>query len=279
VKKLANSNLRAAGLVLALLAISGAASARNDKLLLPLGPALQGPRQVAGQDLPLRFGKASASGAELMNEVESYARVDPWEQSSYAGSGGRTRRTEAEACNDALRKAVFELQQRAREAGAGAVVGIVSEYERVEMDSSEVYECHVGMTRATVNLRGQAARAPAPAGAVAAAGPAPVATPDRVRLIASGYANINDVDAVPYLSDKGREDYRAYLARPTPKAFALSPSGHWLSASTLVPGDASLPSDPTERAVAGCNRTSPTPCKLYAVNGSVVWTKETAPAK
>jgi len=136
-----------------------------------------------------------------------------------------------------------------------------------------------------VDLKGQAARAvsasapaqtarvqPAQVAAVPLPAAQPVAPAAAVPMIASGFANISDVDAVPYLSDKGREAYRQYLVRPTPKAFALSPSGYWFSAWTLVPGEAGLPTDPNERAVVGCNRTSPTPCKLYAVNGAVVWT-------
>lgn len=92
--------------------------------------------------------------------------------------------------------------------------------------------------------------------------------------IASGFAVITDVDVVPFLGDKGRNGYREWLTRPTPRAFALSNAGHWSSAYGLKPADATMPADPSERAVAMCNRHSPTPCRLYAVNGAVVWTRE-----
>jgi hypothetical protein len=95
--------------------------------------------------------------------------------------------------------------------------------------------------------------------------------------IASGYARIDDVDAVPYLGDKGREDYRQWVGRPTPKAFALASTGHWFGAWSLKPFDPSHPSDPTERALLVCSQRAAAPCKLYAVNGSVVWTKQAAP--
>lgn len=111
--------------------------------------------------------------------------------------------------------------------------------------------------------------APPVAASVEASPPAP---------IASGFAVITDVDVVPYLSDKGRNGYREWLTRPTPRAFALSNAGHWSSAHGLKPADATMPLDPTERAVALCNRHSPTPCRLYAVNGAVVWTREPAVA-
>lgn len=114
-----------------------------------------------------------------------------------------------------------------------------------------------------------AAVVPTPAAAPAPA-PAPVARPS---LIATGYAAIEDVDAIPYLSDRGRTAYRDYLTRPTPKAFAVSDQGAYWMAWSLVPADKTLPTDPTERALAGCERAGKGTCKLYAINGSVVWPK------
>jgi len=119
-----------------------------------------------------------------------------------------------------------------------------------------------------------APRAPAVAGAPVPAAVVPAAYPaarSQPGFIASGYAAIEDVDALPYLSDRGRAEYRTWLTRPTPKAFAISEKGHWWAAWSLTPQDTSLPSDPNERALAGCQRSAGAPCKLYAVNGSVVW--------
>jgi hypothetical protein len=90
-------------------------------------------------------------------------------------------------------------------------------------------------------------------------------------FIASGYAAVEDVDALPYLSDRGRAEYREWLLRPTPKAFAISEKGQWWAAWSLTPKDTSMPTDPTERALVACQRNAGVPCKLYAVNGSVVW--------
>jgi hypothetical protein len=107
--------------------------------------------------------------------------------------------------------------------------------------------------------------------AVPQAAAAPAAQPAR---IASGFAAIDDIDAVPYLSDRGRKGYSEWLARPTPKAFAISTKGNWYATWGVSPPDASLPIDPGERALQLCERAAQVPCKLYAVNGSVVWTKE-----
>ena len=112
--------------------------------------------------------------------------------------------------------------------------------------------------------------AAAAASGIAAAGSTPVAPP-QPRFIATGFAAIEDVDALPFLSDRGRAEYRDWLTRPTPKAFAISERGQWWSAWGLSAQDASMPSDPNQRALIGCQRAAGVPCKLYAVNGSVVW--------
>jgi hypothetical protein len=88
---------------------------------------------------------------------------------------------------------------------------------------------------------------------------------------AGGQAAIGDVAALPYLPERGRAAYRDWLTRPTPKAFAISANGNWFPAWGRVPQDSSLPRDPAERAVAGCTRSAGMPCRLYAVNGAVVW--------
>jgi hypothetical protein len=106
---------------------------------------------------------------------------------------------------------------------------------------------------------------PAAAPAAAAALPA--------RPIGSGFAAIDDIDAIPYLNDRGRKGYREWLARETPRAFAISDDGKWYATWGHSP-DASLPKDAGERALLMCERAAHKPCKLYAVNGAVVWTRE-----
>ncbi len=79
----------------------------------------------------------------------------------------------------------------------------------------------------------------------------------------SGFAAIDNAEAVPYLHEQGREQYRAFLGKSLPRAFALSPTGAW---SWVEDGD-----DPAQRALANCQKNSSTPCKLYAIDHDVVW--------
>ncbi|WP_426102556.1 dienelactone hydrolase family protein [Massilia sp. TSP1-1-2] len=77
------------------------------------------------------------------------------------------------------------------------------------------------------------------------------------------FAKVDDIAAVPYLSERGREAYREYLAKLTPRAFAVSPSGAWCWAEE---GE-----DPDTRALATCAKKSKQPCQLYSVDDYVVW--------
>jgi dienelactone hydrolase len=97
-----------------------------------------------------------------------------------------------------------------------------------------------------------------------------VALGDDMKSQKSGFAAVDDVDAVPFLSDAGRDGYRNFLTRTLPRAFAISASGAW---SWAEDGD-----DPVSQALDNCRKNSGESCKLYAVNDYVVWTGERASA-
>jgi dienelactone hydrolase len=86
---------------------------------------------------------------------------------------------------------------------------------------------------------------------------------DTPRLPASGFAKVDDVNALPFLTASGREAYRHYLSQSLPRAFAVSDSGAW---SWAEDGD-----DPASRATAACQKNSKTPCRLYSIDQDVVW--------
>jgi len=83
------------------------------------------------------------------------------------------------------------------------------------------------------------------------------------RLPKTTYAAIDNVDAIPYLQRQGREQYKVFLGKSAPRAFAVSTSGGW---SWAEDGD-----DPVARVLASCQRSSGQPCTLYAVDDDVVW--------
>jgi hypothetical protein len=81
----------------------------------------------------------------------------------------------------------------------------------------------------------------------------------------SGYAAIMDDTKLPGIGEAGRNQYRRFLAAPSPRAFAIAPSGGaWAWNSSLVPDAAWL-------ALTRCAERAQQQCRLYAVEDSVVW--------
>lgn len=82
----------------------------------------------------------------------------------------------------------------------------------------------------------------------------------------SGYAAVDAVERVPDQSEAALAGYRVFLTKPAPRAFAASARGGWGSGWG---GD-----DPQGRALANCERKATAGgCRLYAVDGAVVWTE------
>lgn len=89
--------------------------------------------------------------------------------------------------------------------------------------------------------------------------PADLATPP-----ASGFARIDEIDKVPIRFERARDGYRSWLAADGPKAFAVHPTlGNW--------GASWGGNRANVRALANCERNAGQPCKLYAVDDTVVW--------
>ncbi len=80
----------------------------------------------------------------------------------------------------------------------------------------------------------------------------------------SNFATADNVDAVPYLKNKGREAYKKIADRSGPRAFAIAPNGAFGGATR----------DPRARlAMERCNRSGQGKCKLYLLDDAVVWTE------
>jgi dienelactone hydrolase len=82
----------------------------------------------------------------------------------------------------------------------------------------------------------------------------------------SNFAAIDDVDAVPYLNDGGRQTYRKFLTDPMPRVFVFSRTG---LAASFNGGF-----DPLGRAMNVC-REHLQNCQVYAVDDQVTWVRPT----
>jgi dienelactone hydrolase len=79
------------------------------------------------------------------------------------------------------------------------------------------------------------------------------------------YADLDNIDAVPHLKEKAKTEYREFLKKDTPRAFAIAPNGAY---GWAVQGD-----DPLRRALENCQQHAPNACRLYVVDDYVVWPK------
>jgi len=79
----------------------------------------------------------------------------------------------------------------------------------------------------------------------------------------SGFAQLSDIDKVPFLDEKGKDGYRNFITKDSTKAFAINSEGRW--------GWSNGQWDSRSRALEFCNRGAKSPCRLYAVNEDVVW--------
>jgi hypothetical protein len=91
--------------------------------------------------------------------------------------------------------------------------------------------------------------------------------------LSTGYARIDDIDAIPHLSDNGRKAYSEWLNKSTPRAFAISATGSYGWANGTPKSQSESKGDPSQRALFKCEERAKIPCKLYAVNNAVVWPK------
>jgi hypothetical protein len=135
--------MAALGLV-ALVAVS--AQARNVMLLLPIAAA------VEIKDIPdrptgaVKFFFADQATPPIQTRLGSYVAT------TRTGTAGKS---DVQACNEALLWTLVALEKRAQQAGANAVVNIVSFYQKKEMSSAIQFECHVGNVIVSVALKGE----------------------------------------------------------------------------------------------------------------------------
>jgi len=84
------------------------------------------------------------------------------------------------------------------------------------------------------------------------------------------FAKVADVQAVPFLNDRGREGYLHWLNQKSPKAFVVAPNGTWNATWGLTSTSGAESPEPLPRALARCEKRTQG-CKVYAVDDRVVW--------
>lgn len=234
-------------LTAALLACGTSAWARNDASAQPIAVSLgKSAARTAADGIVLRFGKASAQGADGVGEVHVQGQADVGASSRKHGPP-----SDEKICRHAFNDALAQLAAAAKAAGAAAVVGLVSHYKGDEEHADGVaYECHSGSVHSFVEFKGVLART----------------VPDDPAFPASGFARVDDVTPLP-LSDTGKARYQAFLAQPKPRAFAIYEDGSWYMSS----GRSDAPAAALRHCAGEGKR-----CWLYAVDGQVVWNADVA---
>ena len=231
---------------LALATACVAASARDRVIRLAIADALadSATKAVVGP-LPLRFGSASAAAADLVaRDVQVDGSAEPLRENQNQRDSQPP--TDESVCQKAFTDAMRRLGAAARQAGAAAVVGIVSDYKGQLADDPLAVECHAGSFHSYVSLRAQFARS------------LPHTLPVPAR---SGYAELANLDAVPS-TPAGKDRYAHFLTLPKPRAFAFLEDGTW----RFWADDP----DAITKVFADCERLGKR-CWLYAVDDSVVW--------
>ena len=234
-------------LVAAALFANGAAWARNDASAQPVAVALgKSAARTAAAGIVVRFGRASAQGADVVGEVHVEGKGD------VGGSSHKhAQPSDEKTCRAAFNDALAQLAASAKAAGAAAVVGIVSDYKGGEAHVDGLaYECHSGSVHSFVDFKGVLVRT----------------VPDDPAYPASGFARIDDAAALP-LSDAGKARYQAFLAQPKPRAFVIYEDGSWYMSWGR--------SDAPAAALRHCAGEGKH-CWLYAVDGQVVWSADVA---
>jgi hypothetical protein len=111
------------------------ATAADKKVMVPIENAMNdnNARERLGNDIQFFFG--SQKTPKIIEKRGS----DKTSQKTNAFG-----KSDDKVCNWAFLSAMLQLQKRARELGANAVVNIVSNYKNDEYSSETEFECHVG---------------------------------------------------------------------------------------------------------------------------------------
>ena len=125
------------------------AQASDNKLMLPIDNALNAndAKGRLGDDVKFYFaGQPTPKVIEKRGSDKTSQKTNSFNKSA------------EKACNWAFLSAMLQLEKRAREMGANAVINIVSNYKNIENASATEFECHEGALMAGVAFKADFAR-------------------------------------------------------------------------------------------------------------------------
>ncbi|MBD9413010.1 excinuclease [Pseudomonas sp. PDM16] len=125
--------------------VPGISQARDTAHFLPFDQALQEALNAGRLDGSVKFHLAGTKPAGAVSVVRSGVTTS---QKTNAFN-----KSDEAACSWALQSALIRMQNAAKQAGANAVVNIVSNYKNVVYSDAQKYECHAGAVMAGVALK------------------------------------------------------------------------------------------------------------------------------
>lgn len=134
--------------IVAALTLSAAwpAHARDAKLMFPVAPALEAKDAKEKLDGSVKFYFGNQETPKILTKLGT----DVTNQKTNAVG-----KSDERACNWVFLSAMIQLDKRAKQLGANAVVNIVSYYQKNVLSSPTEFECHAGNIVAGVALRGE----------------------------------------------------------------------------------------------------------------------------
>ena len=141
--------MRKASLLIVWLCIvvtSGIAQARDTKHLYSIADAMNtaAARETFSSDIAFYFGDQKHPAIQASYDEDFTNKKT-----------NAFNKTDKEACEWVFLSAMLQLQKRALQLGANAVVNIESYYKKIPFKSETEYECHAGALMAGVALRGK----------------------------------------------------------------------------------------------------------------------------
>jgi len=136
-----------AGLLMAasMLGAVAPAGARDTKYMLPIATALETKDAKEKLDGSVKFFFGNQETPKIMTKLGT----DVTNLKTNAVG-----KSDEKACNWVFLSAMIQLEKRAKQLGANAVVNIVSYYKKDVMSSTTEFECHAGAVIAGVALKG-----------------------------------------------------------------------------------------------------------------------------